>query len=122
MDAFLQTFGQHMSSFLNLMLLKRLDTGDRMLDTTLQMLLSTLIGGLITGLITIYSKGMWGEVRNRALALWSATEYNPLQFDPRLAPDKPANGTNFLYKAFYESSDWTTFMSWFFAQVVALTF
>jgi hypothetical protein len=114
MEAFLGTTGQHLASFLNLMLMKRMDTGDRMLDTTLQMLLSTLIGGFITGIITVYSKGMWSEVRNRARALWSATEYNPLEFDPRLAPDKPANGTNFLYKSFYDSSEWTTFMSWFF--------
>ena len=114
METFLGATGQQLTSVLNLILMKRMDTGDRMLDTTLQMLLSTLIGGLITGLVTIYTKGMWGEVRNRARALWSATEYNPLEFDPRLAPDKPANGTNFLYKAFYESSEWTTFMSWFF--------
>ena len=91
-----------------------MDPGDRMLDTTLQMLLSTLIGGLITGLITVYSKGMWGEMRNRAMAIWRAEAYSPLKFDPRLAPDKPANGTMFLYKTFYECSDWPTFLSWFF--------
>ena len=114
MEAFLGTTGQHLASFLNLLLMKRMDTGDRMLDTTLQMLLSTLIGGVITGLITIYSKGMWGEMRNRARALWNADEYDPLKFDPRLAPDKAANGTMFLYKTFYECSDWPTLLSWFF--------
>ncbi len=114
MEAFLGATGQQLTSVLNLILMKRMDTGDRMLDTTLQMLLSTLIGGLITGLVTIYTKGMWGEVRNRAIALWNTADYNPLQFDPRLAPDKPANGANFLYKSFYDCSDWPTFMSWFF--------
>lgn len=114
MEAFLSTTGQHLTSFLNLMLMKRMDTGDRMLDTTLQMLLSTLIGGLITGLITIYSKGMWGEVRNRARAIFTKTDYDPLKFDPRLAPEKPANGTNYLYKACWSSARWGTFMSWFF--------
>ena len=114
MEAFLSTTGQHLTSFLNLMLMKRMDTGDRMLDTTLQMLLSTLIGGLITGLITVYSKGMWGEVRNRVRALWSATDYDPLKFDPRLAPEKPANGNTYVYKAFWHPSHWTTFLSWFF--------
>jgi hypothetical protein len=48
------------------------------------------------------------------MALWSAEAYSPLKFDPRLAPDKAANGTVFLYKTFYECSDWPTFMSWFF--------
>jgi hypothetical protein len=114
MEAFLGTTGQHLTSFLNLMLMKRMDTGDRMLDTTLQMLLSTLIGGLITGLVTVYSKGMWGEVRNRARCLWSSAEYDPLKFDPRLAPEKPANGSTFVYKAYWHPANWATFLSWFF--------
>ena len=65
MDSFLSSVGQHLTSYFNLSLMKSINTGDRMLDTTLQMLLSTIVGGFITFFLTTVSKGLWKEYVNQ---------------------------------------------------------
>lgn len=112
MDNFLQSISQHLISFFNLSLMKRIDTGDRVFDTTVQMLCSTLIGGLISGLIAIYSKGLWQDYYNRTRAIFAKNSYNPLEFDPSLAPEKPSNGVMFTY--IYKVTFKSEFYGWFF--------
>jgi hypothetical protein len=112
METFLSSVGQHLTSFFNLSLMKSIDTGDRMLDTTLQMLLSTILGGVITFLVTCLTKGLWKEHINQLYAITKLKDYNPLIFDANLAPDKPLNGTNHLYELRLKSNK--QFISWFY--------
>jgi hypothetical protein len=111
MEQILQAISQHLISFFNLSLMKLINTGDRMLDTTIQLLFSTIIGGVITGLVTVYTKGLWKDTYNKMRAVFSKTSYDPLEFDPSLAPEKPKNGTMYLYK--YLLTDMNVFYSWF---------
>jgi len=112
METFLSSLGQHLTSFFNLSLMKWIDSGDRMRDTTLQMLLSTILGGLITFLITCFTKGLWKEHINQLYAITKLKDYNALLFDANLAPDKPINGTNHLYELRLKSNK--QFVSWFY--------
>lgn len=113
MEAFLSSVGQHLTSFFNLSLMKSINTGDRMLDTTLQMLLSTIIGGLITFSVTIVSKGLWKDHINQLYAITKLKSYNPLLFNPNVAPEKPLNGTCYIYEHRVKSNQ--QFISWFFS-------
>jgi hypothetical protein len=92
--------------------MKSINTGDRMLDTTLQMLLSTVLGGIITFLVTCLTKGLWKEHINQLYAFTRIKDYNPLIFDANLAPDKPINGINYLYELRLKSNK--QFISWFY--------
>ena len=114
MEAFLTSAAQHFTSVVNLMLMRRLDTGDRMFDTTIQMLLSTLIGGIVSGLVTLYTKGMWRDFQNRATCFFNSAKYSPIEFDARLAPAKPMNDRAFQYSMHISHTQWPTFVSWFF--------
>lgn len=84
-----------------------------MLDSTLQMLFSTLTAALLSGLVALYTKGYWIDLCNYTLSLWDSKHYNPLKFDPRLAPKEPLNGTCYLYRATWETSNTEAFLSWF---------
>lgn len=112
METFLSSVGQHLTSFFNLSLMKSIDTGDRMLDTTLQMLLSTILGGVITFLVSCLTKGLWKEHINQLYAITKIKDYNPLIFDANLAPDKPLNGISHLYELRLKSNK--QFISWFY--------
>ena len=112
MDVFLSSIGQHLTSYFNLSLMKSINTGDRMLDTTLQMLLSTLVGGFITFLITTISKGLWKEYVNQLYAAARLKSYNPLVFNPNIVPEKPINGLSYLYEARIDKN--SHFLSWFY--------
>lgn len=112
MEVFLSSVGQHLTSFFNLSIMRSINTGDRMLDTTLQMLLSTVFGGLITYMITVLSKGLWKEHINQIYAITKLRKYNPLLFDPNIAPDKPLNGTSYIYE--YRVANNSHFISWFY--------
>ena len=89
-----------------------INTGDRMLDSTFQMLFTTIVGGLVTGLITLYTKGLWKDTYNKLRGIISKNSYNPLEFDPSLAPEKPLNGVCYLYR--YNIRKPKSFYSWFY--------
>ena len=108
----LTSIGQHLTSFFNLSLMKSIDTGDRMLDTTLQMLLSTIIGGLITFIVTIISKGLWKDHINQFYAFTKLKDYDPLVFNPNIVPEKPLNGISYLYESRIKSN--SHLFSWFY--------
>ena len=108
----MQSVGQHLTSYFNLYLMKSLNSGDRMLDTTRQMLFSTMIGGLITFIITAITKGLWKEYVNLLYSKTHMKSYNPLIFNPNIAPDKPANGTCYLYESRIMNK--LNFISWFY--------
>jgi len=113
MESFLLSVGQHLTSFFNLSLMKSINTGDRMLDTTLQMLLSTLVGGLITFVVTVISKGLWKDHINQLYAATKLKAYNPLMFNPNVVPEKPLNGVYYIYE--YRVKNNQEFISWFFS-------
>jgi DNA replication protein DnaC len=97
MEQFLTTFSQHVTSFLNLKAMKWVDTGDRMMDTTIQMMISTLTAALVTFILTIYkNKGLLQDLLQKVNVLLKRAEPNPLLFDPALADGKPKNGKAFL--------------------------
>ncbi len=83
------------------------------MDSALQMLFSTLTAALLSGLVALYTKGYWIDFCNYALSLWDSKHYNPLKFDPRLAPKEPLNGTCYLYRATWGEHDCAAFLSWF---------
>ena len=101
-----------MISLFNLSIMKMINTGDRMFDSTMQMLLTTIVGGLVTGLITLYTKGLWKDTYNKLRGIISKNSYNPLEFDPSLAPEKPLNGVCYLYR--YCIKKPKSFYSWFY--------
>lgn len=74
------------------------------MDTTLQMMVSTLTAALITLCLAVYKqKGLLEDtIRWIKMKLGRAT-YNPLEFDPSLADGKPKNGKTFLYQATFTS-------------------
>jgi len=92
--------------------MKKIDTGDRVLDAAIQLFFSTLVGGIISGLIVLYTKGLWKDYWIRVRGLIAKHSYNPLEFDPSLAPEKPANGTCYLFKRRNYTND--IFNAWFF--------
>lgn len=112
MDVLLSSIGQHLTSFFNLSLMKSINTGDRMVDTTLQMLLSTIIGGLITFIVTVISKGLWKDHINQLYAFTKIRDYNPLLFNPNMVPEKPLNGTTYLYESRIKGS--AHLFAWFY--------
>jgi hypothetical protein len=114
MESFLNTMGQHVSSYINLRLMKQIDTGDRMTDTAIQMIATTVIGALITYMITLYTKGLWKDHYRRFEGLLSTSEYDPLDFDPTFAPEKPQNGKNFLFRSQDFSSNHEHVVTWFY--------
>jgi hypothetical protein len=114
MESFLNSVTPHLSSALNMMSMRHINTGDRMMDSTLQMLLSTITGAVISALVALYTKGYWVDACNFLVSLWDSKHYNPLKFDPRLAPKDPHNGTCYLYKSHIDSSDSPLILSWFF--------
>jgi hypothetical protein len=114
MESFLSNLGPHVTSLVNQMVIRRVDTGDRMLDNTVQMLFSTLVAALVSGIITLYTKGLWREVANRCAVLCGRGTYDPLRFNPLHAPEKPLNGTLFLYRADVPSTRYTIALSWFY--------
>ncbi len=117
MEAFLKTFGQHLTSFINLYLMKRVDTGDRMMDTSLQMIFTTVVGAVMTGLIALYSTpALWQDFRNRLRCLYDSKSYSPTDFDPTMASGKAASGENFLYQSTVGSFDiqYNSFLYWFY--------
>lgn len=113
MESFLNSVTPHLSSAINMATMKHVNTGDRMLDSTLQMLFSTLTAALLSGLVALYTKGYWIDLCNYTLSLWDSKHYNPLKFDPRLAPKDPLNGTCYLYRANWDIHNPEVFLSWF---------
>lgn len=114
MESFLSNLGPHVTSLVNQMVIRRVDTGDRMLDNTVQLLFSTVVAALVSGLITLYTKGLWKEVANRFTILCGRGTYDPLRFNPLHAPEKPLNGTLFLYRADVLATRYAVALSWFY--------
>ncbi len=112
MESFLSNLGPHVSSLLNMMVMKRVNTGDRMLDGAIQMIATTLLTALVTAVIHLSTKGRWKMVRGQLCAMVYKGAYNPLEFDPATAPEKPANGVNFMYRKKLGAQE--DFVAWFF--------
>jgi hypothetical protein len=93
--------------------MKQIDTGDRMTDTTLQMIGTTLVGALMSAIILLYTKGYWKELVQTTNAVLTSS-YNPLDFDPTLAPCKPQNGKAFQFKSKNISEESVIVMNWFY--------
>lgn len=98
MEQFLTTFSTHVTSFLNLKSMKWVNTGDKMMDMTMQMMLSTLTAGLVTLLLTMYkNKDLLYEFIFRMKVLLKLVTPNPLHFNPSLTDANPKNGKAFMY-------------------------
>lgn len=95
-----------------MMVMKRVNTGDRMLDGAIQMIATTLLTALVTAAIHLSTNGRWKIAKAQVLAFVSRKAYNPLVFDPAAAPEKPANGTNFLYRKKLPYTD--VAVAWFY--------
>ena len=102
---------QPLVGLFNMIAMKNIDTGDRMMDATCQLLITTLLGGLIHFIITTSTKGLWSETINNIGSKIGLVKYDPLTFCTTVAPEKPLNGIRFLYH--YKLSDNSVFMSWF---------
>jgi hypothetical protein len=94
------------------MVMKQVTLGDRMMDTTVQMLLSTIIGGILSGLTMLYTKGLWREWAVKWTLLWNKKAYNPIEFNPSLASCKPANDKHFIYKSIEQAEP--NIIAWFY--------
>lgn len=69
-----------------------------MMDTTIQMMISTLTAALVTLILALYkNKGLLQDIYMKMNILLRRAELNPLSFDPSLADGKPKNGKSFLY-------------------------
>jgi energy-coupling factor transporter ATP-binding protein EcfA2 len=93
--------------------MKQIDTGDRMTDTTLQMIGTTLVGALMSALILLYTKGYWKELLQTTNAALKSN-YNPLDFDPSLAPCKAQNGKMFQFKSANMAEENAVVINWFY--------
>jgi ATPase family associated with various cellular activities (AAA) len=114
MEATLNSAGQQFGQLLNLFAMKRVNTGDRMMDTTLQMLLSTIIGAAISAFIQMYTKALWRELWAQFQIRWNSKTYSPLNFDPANASGTPKNGKVFLYLYRNELGMANVTLSWFY--------
>lgn len=97
-ETFLTTLSQHVVSGANLLFMKRFDTGDRMLDTTVQLIFTTVFGSLMSAMIALYTKGLWTDVMNRTRGWLQKGAYDPLNFEARYAPTKPRNGKLWVFQ------------------------
>lgn len=111
MDAFLHSVSQHVNSFIGLWLMKQINTGDRMMDTTIQVLFSTVTGAIVTGLVTMYTKGLWKEWVTAFQATCGSGTHDGTVFNPSFAPEKPLNGTAYEFRSKRINS--TPFWAWF---------
>jgi hypothetical protein len=92
MEPLLQSLAQSLNNFIGLWLMKRINTGDRMMDTSIQVLFSTIAGAIVTGLVAAYTKSLWKEWLASLHCLCGRVGHNGLVFNASLAPEKPLNG------------------------------
>jgi len=111
MESFLQSIAQNVNSFIGLWLMKQINTGDRMMDTTVQVIFTTITGAIITGLVTLYTKGLWKEWCNLIQTSLGQKGYDGLEFNPSFAPEKPANQSNYVFRS--KRFDSHVFWAWF---------
>lgn len=83
------------------------------MDSTLQMIGTTVVGAIMSALILLYTKGYWKELMLKWNAL-TTDHFNTLDFDPLLASGKPKNGKVFTYKSVNMSHEYVSFVSWFY--------
>lgn len=115
MEQFLTTFSQHITSLLNLKAMKWIDTGDRMMDTTIQMIFSTLTAGLVTLILAMYkNKALLQDFVLRVKVFLRRAEPNPLVFNPLFADGRPKNGKAFVFQLdLVFSAMKNAFIKWF---------
>jgi hypothetical protein len=111
MESFLQSIAQNVNSFIGLWLMKQINTGDRMMDTTVQVIFTTITGAIITGLVTLYTKGLWKEWCNLIQTSLGQKGHDGLEFNPSFAPEKPANQSNYVFRS--KRFDSHVFWAWF---------
>jgi hypothetical protein len=111
MESFLQSIAQNVNSLIGLWLMTRINTGDRMMDTTVQVIFTTVTGAIVTGLVTLYTKGLWKEWCSSIQATLGQKGYDGLEFNPSFAPEKPANQSNYAFRS--KRFDSPVFWAWF---------
>lgn len=99
MEPLLQSLAQSLNNFIGLWLMKRINTGDRMMDTSIQVLFSTIAGAIVTGLVAAYTKSLWKEWLATLHCFCSRAGHNGLVFNASLAPEKPLNGSIYGFKS-----------------------
>ena len=99
MEEVIKSLTPHLTSVINLSLLQKIDTGNKALDMSYQMLLSTLVGAIITGVVHIILSGYIQKTIYRIKTALKIGKYNPIEFDPHSASGKPVNNQSFLYSA-----------------------
>lgn len=114
MESFLSNLGPHVSSFLNILVMKHINTGDRMLDNVIQIISTTVLTAIVAGILHLTKKEHLNQTLNTLRSLVDKKSYNPLEFNPALAPLKPQNGVVFLYQKKILCSNYDSFVAWFF--------
>ncbi len=104
---------------INISLLKYVNTGDRMLDTTLQMIFTTIVSAILSVIIVSTTNPDLIKGYLRYFKLMLGYKHDPLDFNPSFAPKKSKNPKGFLFKTLIREKDKIkTFVSWFYTNVV----
>ncbi len=107
----LQQITPQITNFVSIYMLKHINTGDRLMDTTIQVILTTLFGAFIAFLVALLTQeGRLTEMLNQWRCLCSRKTYNPLEFNPAVVRQKPRNGVCYLYQSRLITP---IFLSWF---------
>jgi hypothetical protein len=111
MSGLLQQLSPQVINFASIYMLKHINTGDRLMDTTIQVVLTTLFGAAITFAVSLLTQeGQVMELLNQWRCMCSRTTYNPLEFNPSIARQQPRNGVCYLYNTRLVTP---IFLSWF---------
>ncbi len=100
------------TNFANVYMMKYINTGDRILDTSIQIIISTIFTSLIACVVIFFTDPtIIYEYKNRLFCILRPSKYDPLKFNPSMAPSTMRNGVSYLY-SFGPMKDYNC-MSWF---------
>lgn len=85
-----------------------------MLDNVIQIISTTVLTAIVAGILHLTKKEHLNQTLNTLRSLVDKNSYNPLEFNPALAPEKPRNGHTFLYRRKILSCNYDSFIAWFF--------
>ena len=117
MSQFLASLSQQVGSLVNMYMMKHIDTGDRAVDTAVQMIVSLVVTAFLAAVMRLLSNrdsqtdGCW----NRAKQRFARSHFDPLQFVPPTTTPMPRSGTpgRFGFVADFVVSDAVGVVMWF---------
>lgn len=121
MEALFTSLNQHVSSLVNIYIIKNVNTGDRMLDSTIQGIATLVSASLIALIVGIYKSGAIYSyiillLSYCNLSSFSSIQCDPLKFNPTSAPGKSSRNSSgvFMYTSVINGLHKGAFWVWFY--------